>query len=133
MDQQDARLPNVDPKSFAFRDLTGIDRWAAFTPTFGSLTVIGATSYTGRLRVVGRKVEFQVKFSAATSIASVAGTDYLSLPIAAGGVAGMAVMTNDTSNVAVGTCHVDVTTSRAYLPTQVASANTFTLAGWYEI
>lgn len=126
-------IGQVDEKSFAFRDLKSQDVWQSFTPVFGSLTVVGATSYTGRYRIVGRSVQFQVQFSAATSIASAAGTDYLTLPITAKGLSGMAVMTNDTTNVAVGVCHLDVATSRCYLPAQVASGNTFKLCGWYEI
>lgn len=123
----------LDEKSFAIRDLLGIDRWESFTPIFGSLTVVGATNYTGRYRIVGKQIQFQVKFSAATSIASTAGTDYLNLPAAAKGVAGIATMTNDTTNIAVGVCHIDTTTSRCYLPTQAASGNVFTLCGSYEI
>lgn len=123
----------IDLKSFAYRDLLGQDRWVSFDPAFGSLTVVGATSYSGRLRIVGRSVQFQVQFSAATSIASTAGTDYLTLPIAAQGLAGIATMTNNTSNIAVGVCHVDTATSRCYLPTQAASADVFTLCGSYEI
>lgn len=123
----------IDEKSHAYLDLIGQDRWTSFTPVFGSLTVVGATSYTGRLRIVGASVEGQVSFSAATSIASVAGTDYLNLPIVAKGLAGIGVMTNDTSNVAVGLCHLDVATSRLYLPTQTASGNTFKLYFKYEI
>lgn len=126
-------IPNTDQTSFAYRDLTGQDLWLAFTPVFGSLTVVGATTYTGRYRVVGRSLQFQVSFSAATSIASVAGTDYLTLPVAAKGLAGLCVMSNDTTNIAVGICHIDVSTSRAYLPTQTASGNTFLLCGSYEI
>lgn len=122
----------IDPQSFAFRDLLNRDKWLAFTPVFGSLTVVGATSYLGRLRIVGRSVQFQVQFSAATSIASVAGTDYLTLPITSVGLAGMATMTDKTSNIAVGVCHVDVANSRCYLPTKTASGDVFTLAGWYE-
>lgn len=126
-------IGQVDEKSFAYRDLKSQDVWQSFTPVFGSLTVVGATSYTGRYRIVGRSVQFQVQFSAATSIASAAGTDYLTLPITAKGLSGMAVMTNDTTNVAVGVCHLDVSTSRCYLPAQVASGNVFKLCGWYEI
>lgn len=122
----------IDPNSFSYNDLVGIDRWEPFTPIFGALTVVGATSYTGRYRDVGRSVQFQVTFSAATSIASVAGTDYLTLPRTAKGIAGIATMTNDTTNIAVGVCHIDVSTSRCYLPTQTASGNTFTLCGSYE-
>ena len=124
---------DADDFSFALRDLQGLDVWTTFTPVFGSLTVVGATSYTGRYRFVGRQAYFQVKFSAATSIASVAGTDYLTLPFTAQGLSGHASMSNDTSNVAVGTCHIDVATSRCYLPAQVASGNVFNLAGWCEI
>lgn len=123
----------IDEKSFALRDLLGIDRWEPFTPVFGSLTTVGALTVSGRYRFVGRQIQFQVRFSAATSIASVAGTDYLTLPVAAKGLAGLATMTNDTTNVAVGVCHIDVTTSRCYLPAQAASGNTFTICGSYEI
>ena len=125
----------IDPNSWAFLELQDRDAWIVFTPVFGSLTVIGATSYSGRLRVVGRQCQFQVQFSAATSIASVAGTDYLTLPItaSAGGLAGIATMTNDTSNIAVGVCHIDVATSACYLPAQSASGNVFTICGSYEI
>jgi uncharacterized membrane protein len=63
----------IDLHGFAYRDLIGQDSWITFTPTFGSLTVVGATNYSGRLRIVGRQVQFQVQFSAATSIASAAG------------------------------------------------------------
>jgi len=124
---------SVNEQGFSWRDLLGLDTWQTFTPVFGSLTVVGATSYSGRLRIVGRSLEFQVKFSAATSIASVAGTDYLNLPAPAKGLTGMGIMTNDTSNVAVGTCHIDVATSRCYLPAQLASGNTFNLYGKFEI
>lgn len=122
----------IDPASFAYENLLGIDRWLSWTPVFGSLTVVGATAYLGRYRKVGKQVQFQVKFSAATSIASAAGTDYLTLPIAATGYSGQATMTNDTSNVAVGNCHIDISTSRCYLPAQAASGNIFNIAGWYE-
>lgn len=120
---------------FSWRDLNGKDRWESFSPSFGSLTVVGATTYYGRVRIVGRMCYFQVQFSAATSIASTAGTDYLTLPVTANsqGLAGIATMTNDTTNIAVGVCHIDMATSRCYLPSQTASANVFTLAGSYEV
>lgn len=123
----------LDQASFAYRDILSQDVWQTFTPVFGSITVVGATSYSGRYRIVGKQFQFQVQFSAATSIASTAGTDYLTLPKTAKGLAGMAVMTNDTTNIAVGLCHIDVTNSRCYLPSQVASGNVFNLCGQYEI
>lgn len=122
----------ADQTSFSYRDIKGQDRWELWTPVFGSLVVVGATTYSGRYREIGKSVQFQVSFKAATSIASVAGTDYLNLPIPAKGLSGIAVMTNDTTNVAVGLCHIDVATSRCYLPAQVASGDTFLLCGSYE-
>ena len=122
----------IDQNSFTWRDIQGQDKWETFTPVFGALTIVGTPSYSGRMRRVGRQIQFQVQFSAGTSIASVAGTDFLNLPVAAQGLSGMAVMTNENTDIAVGVCHVDVANSRCYLPSQVASGNVFKLAGWYE-
>lgn len=124
---------DIDEKSFAYKDLISLERWESFTPTFSSLTTVGATSYTGRYRIVGRACQFQIKLSAATSVASTAGTTYGALPVPAKGVAGTAVMSNDTTKVAVGVCHIDATNSRCYLPAQAASGNVFTVCGSYEI
>lgn len=124
---------DFDEDSFAYRDLIGLDTWEKFTPVFGALTVVGATSYSGRMRRVGAQMFFQVQFSAATSIASTASVDYLTAPFTMKGLAGHAVMSNDSTNVAVGNCHVDVATSRIYLPSQAASGNVFNLAGWAEV
>ena len=124
---------DIDRASFAHRDLLGQDTWTSRTPVFGSLTIVGATNYSGRYRVIGKSIEYQVKFSCATSIASVAGTDYLTLPVAAKGLTGFGVMTNDTTNVAVGLCHIDVATSRCYLPAQLASGDVFNLYARWEI
>lgn len=120
---------------FSWRDLNGKDRWESFSPTFGSLTIVGAPTYTGRLRVIGRKCEFQVQFLAATSIASVAGTDYLTLPITANtqSLTGGATMQNLATNVAVGTCVITVSTNACYLPAQAASGSLFGLTGSYEV
>lgn len=123
----------IDEKSFSFRDLTSQDKWDTFTPVFTSLTIVGATSYSGRLRLVGRSCQFEVQLSAATSVASVAGTTYMALPVTAKGLAGIAVMSDKTSNTAVGTCHIDITNSRCYLPAQGASGHVFTICGSYEI
>jgi hypothetical protein len=122
----------IDQKAFAYRDLLGQDLWDSFAVS-ASVTVIGTPTYVGRYRMVGRKCEYQVSLISSTSIATTAGTSYINLPIAAAGIAGMAVMTNNTTDIAVGLCHIDVATSRCYLPSQVASGDAFTVAGWYEI
>lgn len=117
---------------FAYRDILGQDSWDTFTVD-ASLTLVGALTAVGRYRFVGKECQFQVSLVAATSIATTAGTSYVSLPVTAKGIAGMAVMTNDTTNIAVGVCHVDVATSRCYLPSQGASGNTFNVCGSFEI
>lgn len=122
----------IDTKGFAYRDMLGLDRWDSFTVSV-SLTVVGTPTYTGRYRIVGRQCFFQVKLVSSTSIASAAGTNYVALPIGAKGLGGQAAMTDDTTNIAVGIAHIDVATSRCYLPAQAASGDTFTVAGWYEI
>jgi hypothetical protein len=126
----------VNQESFAYRDLTQQDRWqTGWTPAFTSLTTVGALTTTGRFRLVGKQCYFQVTLVAATSIASTAGSTYLTLPVTAnaGGLAGMATMTNETTDIAVGVCHVSPSNSRCYVPSQSASGNTFTIAGFYEV
>lgn len=124
----------TDPSSFAWKDIRGQDRWeSTWTPSFTSLTVVGDGSYAGRYRIVGRQCFFQVEFSAATSIASTAGTTYFALPFTAKGYAGAATMTNATTHLPVGDCEVSVSTSRCYIPSQSASGNTFNVCGWFEL
>ena len=127
-------LDNVtlDKTSFSWRDIRGRDKWDTFTVT-ATLTVVGTPTYSGRVRFNGRKCEFQITLVASTSIASTAGTSYVDLPVAATGLTGMAVMSNDTTNIAVGVCHVDVAGSKCYLPAQTASGNTFNVTGWFEV
>ncbi len=123
----------LDDSSFSYNDLLGKSKWTVWTPVFSNLTVVGATTYKARNRFVGKLCQAQVSLFAATSIASVAGTTYLALPFTAMGLTGMLVMTNATTNIAVGLGHIDVTNSRAYLPTQTASGNTFHLFMEFEV
>lgn len=123
---------DVDRRSFAYRDLLNQDLWDSFTVS-ASITVVGTPTYSGRYRIVGRQVFFQISAVSTTSIATTAGTSYFALPIAAKGIGGVATFTNDTTNIAVGVCHIDVANSRVYPPTQAASADTFNVCGWFEI
>lgn len=129
------RLADVDAdeSSFAFRDLTDADVWTTFTPVFGSLTVVGATSYSGRLRFVGRYLQVRVKFSAATSIASTAGTTYLTPPAPIKGLGDIGEMANLTTNAGVGVVVANATDQKIYMPAQVASGNTFLISVDYEV
>ena len=122
----------LDAKSFAFKDIIGQDKWESFTVS-PSITAVGTPTYVGRYHVAGKVCHFQITAVSTTSVATTAGTSYFALPIAAKGIAGVATMSNDTTNVAVGVGHIDVANSRVYPPSQVASGNTFTVAGWYEV
>lgn len=121
----------LDETSFAFKDIRGQDRWETWSPVYSFAT---ATSLTviGRFRVVGKQCFAQVK-SSGTSLATTGGTSYIELPIAATGLGGLGVMSDDTANTTVGTGHIDVANSRFYPPTQAASGDTFTFAFWWEI
>ena len=123
-------LDALDAASFSYRDILGRDVWTKFDPSFSGLTTVGTLAALGRLRITGRKTEFQVAVQATTSIASTAGTTYLVLPIPQVGYYGMATMTNATTNIAVGVC--SVTNGACYLPAQLASGNLFGIAGWCE-
>ncbi len=120
----------IDQKSFAYRDLLGIDQWDKFTVST-NVTVVGALTALGRYRVVGRECQFQATLSATTSVASAAGSSFITLPIAAAGLAGFAAMTMETSSVGLGA--ISVSSSRCYLPTQAATGNTLKVYGTYEI
>jgi hypothetical protein len=123
----------IDKVSFSYRDIRGQDRWDTFTVT-ASLVLVGTPTYLGRYRFVGKSCEFQISAVATTSIAATAGTHYFDLPTNnAKGIGGVATMTDNTTNIAVGVCHIDVATNRVYVPTLVASADSFTVCGRYEV
>ena len=121
----------INKFGFSWRDLLGQDKWETWTPTYSFATATSLT-VSGRFRLVGRQCFFQVK-STGTSLATTAGTSYIDMPIAANGYGGNGVMSNDTTNISVGSGHMDIATSRFYPPTQGASANDFIFAGWYEV
>lgn len=131
MNELSAIVPNQ--KGFAYRDLLDIDQWETGWTVTASLTLVGDATYVGRYRTVGKQCYFQISAIAATSIETTAGTSYFNLPIAANGIGGVATMTNNTTNIAVGLCHIDVATSRCYVPTQAASGASFNVCGWFEI
>ena len=115
--------------------MIGQGLWNAWTPTRTGWTDVGAPTVTGRYCQIGNTVFFQVKVVPATTVATVAGTSYVALPVPAGvsGLAGDGSMENLTTLIAIGMCAFDITNSRAYVPTQTATANTLTIGGWYEV
>jgi hypothetical protein len=121
----------IDETSCAYRQLVGVDRHETFTVS-ASINVVGTATYAGRYRLDGSLCQFQISASATTSVAMTAGTSYFSLPVEAAGIGGVATMVNTSTNIAVGTCAIDVTNSRVYPPSQAASAATFAICGYYE-
>lgn len=110
---------------------TGPSSW---TPTRTGWTDVGAPTVTARYTQIGNIVHFQVKVVPGTTVATVAGTSYISLPVAANasGITGDGSMMNLTTLIGVGVCTFDVVNSRCYVPTQTGTANTLTIGGWYE-
>lgn len=121
----------VAEESFSFLDLLGQDKWTAWTVVYSFAT---ATSLTvvGRFKLVGRQCFWQVK-SSGTSLATIAGTSTITMPVAPAGYGGSGQMSNITSNIAVGTGPVAVADGKFYPPTQGASGNTFLFSGNYEV
>ena len=123
----------LDDTSFSWNDLIGQDQWLAWTPVRTGWTDVGTPVVTGRYHLIGVQCFFQVKVVPGTTCATVAGTSYIALPFSAGGLAGDASMMNQTTLIAIGNCVFDVANGRVYVPTQTATGNTLTVAGWHEV
>lgn len=124
---------SLKKENFAYKDLIGQDQWVEWTPVRTSWTDVGTPTVTARYRVVGRQCFFQIKVVPGTTVATTAGTSYINLPQTATGLAGSGEMQNATTFVAIGTCVIDKTNSRLYVPSQAATGNTILLSGWFEI
>lgn len=124
---------SLKQENFAYRDLLGQDQWIEWTPTRTSWTDVGVPTVTARYHVIGRQCFFQIKVVPSTTVATTAGTSYVNLPITALGLSGEGSMQNATTLVAIGSCVIDTTNSRVYVPSQVATGNTILISGWFEI
>lgn len=109
--------------------------WTAWTPTRTGWTDVGSPTVTARYMRIGKLVHFQIKVVPGTTTATVSGTSYTDLPIvaSASGLSGQVTMVDFTTLVSVGQGVIDPANSRAYVPTQGATGDTLTIAGWYEI
>jgi len=123
----------VNPASFAYNDLLGQDRWLPWTVTRTSWTDVGTPTVTGRFQVKGKICLYQMKVVPRTSVATTAGTSYFKYPIQAKGFGGILQMHNAVTNIDEGAGVIDVANSRGYPPTHMATSDTLTLIGWYEI
>ena len=120
-------------QSFSYKDLYGNDSWISWTPVRVGWTDVGDPTVSGRFHIVGRHCFIQVEVIPSTSVATVAGTSYVELPIAAQGLSGDGSMMNETTLIGVRNVVFDITNSRVYVPSQIATGDTLTVAGWYEI
>ena len=109
--------------------------WDTWTPTRTGWTDVGTPTVTARYCQNGKIVFFQIKVVPGTTVATVTGTSYVSLPVAVGAsaLAGDGSMMNITTLIGVGNCAFDAANGRFYVPTQTATGNTLTIGGWYEV
>lgn len=107
--------------------------WRAFTANRIGWTDVGVPTVAAVQCQIERVCYFQVKITPATTVAAVAGTSYIDLPLAAAGLAGDASMCNLTTLVFAGGCVIDAANSRVYVPAQLATADVLTIAGWYNV
>ncbi len=122
----------VAQQSFSYLDLTGRTKWNEWTPTRTGWTDVGTPTVLARFMRVGAMVMFQIRVVPDTSVATTAGTSYITLPITARGLGGDGSMYNATALTGIGVCAFDVSNSRVYVPSQIATGNTVIVAGFYE-
>lgn len=106
--------------------------WTSYTPTRTGWTDVGSPTVTARYTTDLNKVFFQIKVIPFTTVATVAGTSYVTLPVTAAGLAGDGSMGDLATFLAVGDCVIDVANSRCYVPTKTATGDSLLIAGWYE-
>ena len=117
-----------------FKKLFPQPQWTAWAPTRTGWTDVGSPTVTARYCQIGAIVFFQVKVVPGTTVATVGGTSYISLPVAAGasGIGGDGSMGNTTGLISIGNCIFDIANSRCYVPSQSATTATLEITGWYE-
>lgn len=119
----------------SYGTVPGVGAWASYVPTRTGWTDVGTPTVTARYCQLGALCFVQIKVVPSTTIATVAGSSYVSLPLACGAssIGGDGSMENLTTLVAIGICTFDVANSRLYVPSQGATANTLTISAWYEV
>lgn len=109
----------------------GSDAWASFTTTRTGWTDVGSPTVTSKFSKSGNTCFFEIEVVPGTTVATVAGTSYCSLPATAAGY-GDASMQDLTSLISVGDCVIDKANSRVYVPSKTATGDTLTIAGWFQ-
>lgn len=119
-----------------FLSLFPLPTWTVWAPTRTGWTDVGGDpTTTARYCRIGNVVFIQIKMVPIITVAAVAGTSFISLPVAANasGITGDGSMLNSTTLIGVGNCVIDTANSRIYVPAQAATANTLSIAAWYEV
>ena len=114
-------------------DVISRTAWTPFTATRTGWTDVGAPTVTARYSQIRNVCYFQVQVVPGVTVATVAGTSYINLPLTAFGFTGDGSMMDLTTLVGIGNCVIDATNSRVYVPAQVATADTLTVGGWFEV
>ena len=123
-------------KNSEYTALTGSIQ-GTWTPIFTNLTVVagtGGATYAGRYSRLGRTVFYTVTITCTgtATTASTAGTTYCDLPV--NPTQDDAVLiANKTTSLGLGTGYLDSTNNRCYPCSWVATGNTITISGKYEV
>lgn len=123
-------------KNSEYTALTGSIQ-GTWTPIFTNLTVVagtGGATYAGRYSRLGRTVFYTVTITCTgtATTSSTAGTTYCDLPV--NPTQDDAVLIADkTTSLGLGTGYLDSTNNRCYPCSWVATGNTITISGKYEV
>ena len=124
----------LEAQSFRPRpDVVSRMAWTPFTAARTGWTDVGAPTVTARYSQIKNVCYFQIKVVPATSVATAAGTSYVNLPLTAFGFTGSGNMSDLTTLIGIGDCVIDAANSRVYVPTQIATADILSVAGWFEV
>lgn len=114
---------------------SNITAWTSWTPTRTGWTDVGSPTISARYCQIGNVIHFQVKVVPGVTTATTAGTSYISLPVSMGAnsLSGDGSFMDNTTFISIGPCVFNPANSRCYVPTQAATGDTLTIAGWYEV
>ena len=114
-------------------DVISRTAWTPFTAARTGWTDVGVPTVTARYSQIKNVCYFQVNIVPDTTVATTAGTSYIALPLTAFGFTGSGNMSDLTTLIGIGDCVIDAATSRIYVPTQIATADTLAVSGWFEV
>lgn len=105
------------------------DTGTSFTPTFTSLTTVGAPTFAAKYYKIGPLCYFNITITPSTSTTAIAGTTYSNLPLTA---RGNGIVFAVSGNLGDGPGMISVSENRAYVPAWSAVTVPLTVIGIYE-